>query len=569
MAAKAIFQRAGVRNTSELQRVKRLPRRVLGDEDLNALAVEMSAVFAVPGSDRVLRGLQAASLRDLHDFGGLVAAIRVGGGKTDLSFLAGSIVEAERVLLLVPAALEKKTKDDFKILEKHWVKPKCIKILSYQKLSRADREQEIMDFKPDLLIGDEAQWLKSRKAAVTRRVGRYLKAYPDTKCVFLSGTITKRSLENMSHLMMWAFGEERSPLPTRYDELFEWCLAVDEKLPRNRVRLNPGALIELYNGEEASISLSDTLKATRRAVGRRIEETPGVVTSGSDVVPNGLVFDEFKPEWELEITQALQLLHSKWELPDGQQIMDAPSIWRHERELSLGFYYRWIEQPPPEWMEARRVWASNCRQTLKNNRRGLDTEAQLAAAIVRGEYQGDEVEEAYQAWVKIREVFDPKTEAVWLTDGVLKEIGYFVKTKTAPLVWVEHRAVGHKLSELFGWPYHGQKAQSSDGKSLADRSPADGPLIVSIASCGTGFNLQAWFENVIVTSPANGSTHEQLTGRTHRDGQEADEVEVTVVMSSNQSRADFWQAVADARYVEAMTGSPQKLTMATILIGEP
>ena len=584
-----LFRSAGVRSSAELQRIKRLPRRRLAEEDLSALAADMTAELKLPEGTMNLRPLQAASLRDLHDYEGAMASLRVGGGKTLVTYLAPVVVSAQRTLVVVPATLREKTLRDYQVLSKHWKNPENVRVLSYEMLSRADRESEINNFAPDFMIFDECHKLKSRKAAATRRVGRYLKANPSTRCLFLSGTITKRSLEDFSHILVWTLGEERSPLPTRYDELFEWALAVDEKLPSTRTRVAPGALSELYDASEVAEARTDALRATRKAVGRRIEETPGIISSGADIVPNSLVINEmyFGPPHGCGLMQreadrmastgmnyvreraptcarcALMLLHGAWEMPDGQLVTDAPAIWRHERELSLGFYYRWTEQPPKPWMDARREWASLCRQTLKNNRRGLDTEAQLAAAVVRGEYPGA-VQGAYEAWKKVRDSFEPKTEAVWITDKVLQTVGWFAKKQTAPLLWVEHRAVGNKLSQLFGWPYHADMGKSKDGKFLEDRTPSDGPLILSTASCSTGRNLQAWCENIVVTSPASGSTYEQLLGRTHRDGQEADEVVCDIIFTSDQSYGDFWQAVADAQYVEATTGAPQKLSVATI-----
>ena len=60
----------------------------------------------------------------------------------------------------------------------------------------------------------------------------------------------------------------------------------------------------------------------------------------------------------------------------------------------------------------------------------------------------------------------------------------------------------------------------------------------------------------------NGRIAEQLVGRTHREGQEADEVSVDMVVACVEQWKGLRQAEADARYVEQTTGVQQKLLYA-------
>ena len=60
---------------------------------------------------------------------------------------------------------------------------------------------------------------------------------------------------------------------------------------------------------------------------------------------------------------------------------------------------------------------------------------------------------------------------------------------------------------------------------------------------GTGKNLQQFARNLVANPPSDGATWEQLIGRTHRQGQEADEVTVEVYRHT----APFLEAVEKAR----------------------
>jgi hypothetical protein len=62
---------------------------------------------------------------------------------------------------------------------------------------------------------------------------------------------------------------------------------------------------------------------------------------------------------------------------------------------------------------------------------------------------------------------------------------------------------------------------------------------------------------------------EQLLGRTHRDGQTADEVTADIVVSSAEHVLAFDQAKRDARFLEDLTGQNQKLLFADVVFPTP
>lgn len=567
-----MFKACGVPETRELKRIAATPRRSLDDYDLDAIAEEMSDELRTADGSMRLRPLQAAALLEMHDFGGLLGSIRVGGGKTLVTFLAPVIMGADRPFLIVPASLRDKTLRDFDALRKHWIGPAAFDdypVFSYEALARENNAELFSKYRPDLIVADEVHRMKNQKAAVTRRVKRYMHDRPDTRFVGLSGTLTKRSLLDFGHLSDWAL-KDLSPVPRLWPELYEWSLAVDEKIPSTLSRQRPGALAVLFDAADranAEVDREGELMAARSAVGRRVRETPGVVSSGDDVVPISLAIVETRVEVPRasKIAEAVRMLEERWALPNGFEIADAVELWRHTRELGQGFYYEWETPAPRSWLDARRVWAKACRDTLKANRRGLDTQAQLANAILRGEYDDDqELVDAYYSWTAVRDSFEPETRAEWLSLHFLKELRDSADRGKPSIIWVEHRAVGDKLAELYGFAYFAAMGLDANNRPIESVDPQKEPIVVaSIASCGTGRNLQAWAHNVVACAPPGGSVWEQMLGRTHRDGQEADEVRVVVLHGSAQSAEDMAQARRDAAYVETLTGQPQKLLIAT------
>jgi len=122
------------------------------------------------------------------------------------------------------------------------------------------------------------------------------------------------------------------------------------------------------------------------------------------------------------------------------------------------------------------------------------------------------------------------------------------------LFWYESRAVAEALKEVRGLSViDAGQAPPTDGKSR---------LALSIPSHGTGWNLQAWHTSVVLEPPANGQTWEQLIGRTHRTGQEADTVYVHVLQHTGVFIRSLQQAREHAQYIEQTQGLPQRLNYA-------
>lgn len=551
-------QRAEVLATSELRRIRDAARYVWQDEPrLAELVARRTEQLRQPLGQQTLRPVQAVVLSTLAALRGCFAPVRTGGGKTLISLLAAEVLDAKRPVLLVPASLRDKTRREAHALAAHWrIRP--LRIISYESLGRLAMADALERFEADLLVCDESHYLKNTKAACTRRVKRYLQKHPTTSVLCMSGSITSRTLRDYWHQLRWCLGDAM-PLPREVEEVQQWSWALDEKVA-DGMRWAPGALLAL------SMTIDDDppepLAAARARYGRRLMSTPGVVGSGGDMPPAGLIcrVEHFDPS--PAVKEAVDRMRATWETPCGLPFETAMDLWRHERELSAGMYYRWTERPPFEWLTARKAWSAFCRETLSRSRT-LDTPLAVAKAIHDGKLDDGGL---LAAWQAVEPSFDPVTEAVWICDDALNRAAVWLEQHPGGLCWVHHGAFGRRLSQVTGIPYFSQLGRADGGRGVAidEYSPALS-AIVSLSSCSRGFNLQARYQSLITTCPTKNNLCEQTISRIHRDGQEHDDVEIWFPQVLEGDRKALQQARADATYVESTTLQPQRLGIATWL----
>lgn len=574
-----------VPDTNELRRIAFLPRRsqLTGDSAAQLTAQYTQSLRRVGGRQE-LRTIQAIALHELRLLGGLFAMIRVGGGKTLITWLAPTICNARRPLVIVPAALVSKTRRDFKLYAQHWIgpDPDSVRVESYEYISMSggvqldDKGRQISPgflstYQPDLLIMDEVQKVFSHSAAVTARFKRYMRDYPGTKVVALTGTITKRSLRDYAHILHWCL-PRYCPLPMLWEHVKDeendygrqntldlWADALDEKVSEMR-RLAPGALVRLASEEAqklVSYGAAAEIIVARKAYQSRLVETPGVISSEDSELPVGIKIREWAPDSrDSNLDQHFRQLRDKGVTPAGLVCPDPMAIWRCARELGLGFFYRWNPPGPEDWMAARRDWAVWCRELLKTNKRGLETEAQMASAVEREIYPGKPI---LDAWRALRPTFEPETEAVWVSTEAL-DAAHRWALEGPGIIWVEHVEFALVLAKRTGLSYYGRGGLDQNDRMIEDHDPSL-PCIAGIQANHYGRNLQAWNRNLIMATPTTGLMWEQLMGRTHRDGQTRDVV-VDVWLGCREHAAGYWQALADSQYVCDTTGQRYKILFA-------
>lgn len=559
-----IFRRSGVKDSAELRRIMALPRREWSKDEpgFAELLVDMQQWLRMPSGTMTLRPVQAKALAEMHDFGGLFGPMQVGAGKSLCSFLAPIVLEAKRPLLILPAKLREKTLREIGGYQKHFrIVPPAI--LSYEMLSRENGGRLLAEAAPDLIIADECHRLKNKNASCTRKASEYLEKNPTTRFVALSGTITMRSIRDYVHILRWCLPKS-SPLPNTQYDLEEWANAIDEKI-EDMQRLGIGALVQLCDPAEREriheAGEHIALSVTRKAYQRRLTETPGVVATSESLLGASLMISAVQPQLGDELDEAFTKLRKDWVTPDDHPVIDGFQLWRHARELACGFYYRWNPRPPPEWLAARSNWARFARDILARHTPGLDSEMPVAKACAREELPNTE----YLTWRAIRDTFVPNQEAVWVSDGTLKFAADWLK-KNDGICWVEHVAFGERLAEMTGLSYYGGGGLDKQKRMIED---GQGPCIASVLANSEGRNLQRWNKCLVVSCQPSGKGIEQMLGRVHREGQEADEVSYEFMFACKEQMDGFYQALADARYLQDTLGSPQKLLYADLELNMP
>jgi len=123
---------------------------------------------------QVLYPIQAIALHDLYLFGGVVGIIRVGGGKSLISFLAPYVMKAFRPLLIIPGNLVEKTERHMRKDSFDWEIPSFIRVETYETLGHPNHDNQLHEYKPDLIMLDEASRAKNTRAVCTKQIGYYL-----------------------------------------------------------------------------------------------------------------------------------------------------------------------------------------------------------------------------------------------------------------------------------------------------------------------------------------------------------------------------------------------------------
>jgi len=554
------FRIRGVERSSEFLRISALPVREWSDEEAQAAADFLTEKLKTPGGTMRLWPHQAEALTEAALFGGVTAPLGVGKGKTILSLLLPVLLGAVRPILLLPAHLIEKTEREIVKLRIHWRLHPGLRIVSYQTLGRKNHAKLLEVYLPDVIVADEAHRLKNPKAAVTRRVTRYIVGHTDTKFFPMSGTLIKRSLRDYAHLVAWSL-KEGAPVPLSWVELDRWANALDEKVSVFN-RFSPGALLEFATAEERKSE--SPLKAARLGFGRRLRATPGIIASSRDEDVDASILVTSKAEVNPAMEPHFNRLREEWETPDGWPISDGFAAWALARQLALGFHYVWDPRPPDEWLEKRYAWNKFVREVLRTNRRDLDSEDQVAQACIH--HPGWYGDTEYREWRAVRDTFKPTTVPMWHDATAVERAAHWLGERRKRLVWVEHVEFGEALSRISGASFHRGKGLDAKGRLIDDL--AGESAILSIEPNLEGRNLHDWNENLVVSPPPNGLRWEQLIGRTHRYPQEADEVHVTFWTLCLEHHTAITQAIRDCRLTEDTFGSEQKLLLADLTITE-
>lgn len=528
----------GVPHSPELDRVLTLPARPeITDQQIEILS---AALRQDPNGPARLFAPQCEALINLYQTErGIFAPMRCGSGKTLVTLLAPTLLNAQRPLLIVPASLRGKTRREFAVYTRTW-RVRLPKILSYEELGREDRDGVIHRYNPDLIMCDEAHRLRTKKnaipSAMARSVMQAIADHPAAKIAMLSGTLITDRLLDWWPLIIASMGWG-APVTADEREAMLWGQALDRDVGMLR-RVDAGALRDIPGG-----------------LHEHVRRTFGVISTPGKDCDASIEMKEWAPRLSSNrLDELIDFVRDSKMRPDGELLEDLeiPNVLS---QLALGFFFVWDPAPPDWWLLPRRRWLAFVRETLEKMLPGLGSEGRIRNAIDGGDSRVIEGRELRDAWDGIAKAFEPNSVPIWITYEIMDDVTRHVRDGDPCVVWTRYRPVGEEL--------HKRKIPYYPGGTNPDGHKPLQSIACSLQAHSTGQNLQRWHRALVLTLPANAEGWEQLIARFHRTGQTADTILIEVLNSIAYHGEVLGRVDAEARGISRAQGENQKWLDAT------
>jgi hypothetical protein len=475
-------------------------------------------------------------------------------------------------------------------------------LMTYSLLSTEDGQQLLESIEPELVIADEGHKFKNRGSARTRRFLHYAAKHP-FQFFPMSGTLTSRALGDYQHLAALAL-KQNSPLPLSWKVAEDWGLVLDSgAAPTETQARELSPLLEWAQARYPSDNLAPTVEGYRKAFQRRFATAPGVILCGSSI-GTSLTFVNLEATVPAEypgrrkIDQLIHDVEVKGVTPNGDELEHAMLCWKWIEELSAGFYNEQLWPTPDAWMKRRGVSAQQAddelararghhevlqayhsvlRRWLSTHRRkGLDTPKLVGLSFYR--HGNDEIKD-----VGMFEVWSEARARAW--DGMPERYGNSVRvcdykvrkavewaesfgTGEGAILWYWHQDIGRWLVELLKagpraadvmWCPAEGTVTGTNAAMIVAAANAGKVMVASIAAHGRGKNLQYLSNMLVAQWPRDPVAAEQLVGRLHRNGQQADHLDVVSLRTTEHDHLSFAACLNDAVYIQQTTGARQKV----------
>jgi hypothetical protein len=558
-----------------------------------------------------LFGPQIAGLAAYKTYSGLFGAISVGWGKTLLTLMiahhAYTQEHLKKIILLIPSnvyaqlmmndlqwsrgrvpfevpvfGLGNKSKAQRESIARSG-KP-GLYVMPYSVVSTRTGEEVLEAIAPELVICDEAHNLKNRKAARTRRMLKVIHEN-GSKLVCLSGTITSKSINDYRHLIALAL-KRNSPLPLAAHKAQDWAVVLDSTSYPTQSQLGPIMPLLVWATENfPHEGIAPTIPGFRKAYRCRFQSAPGVVTS-EEGIGTSITFTNIPgPEPGQAVKDLMDKVELNWETPNGDQIGYAMQKYKWMYELSAGFFNE-LYWPTEEQLvghegietvaqaEGVLIAAQNyffkeqeyykeVRQWLKNRtRKNLDTPFLLENDM---RLHGDKNvgSNLFNFWQKKENADfegrpDRWSRAVRVDPFKINHVKQWAEHYKKGIIWYHNHEIGQWLHEVIPGSIFWHAGEKSNSE-MAAKMHGDKVCIISISAHHQGKNLQYFQDQVFAQWPRPAGRAEQALGRTHRNGQEADELIVHTTHQTQFDKENFAATINDSLYIHQTTGSRQKL----------
>ncbi len=464
---------------------------------------------------------------------------------------------------------------------------------------------------PELIIADEAHRLKNANSARTKRMfhrdyGYIIKHQP--QMVAMSGTITSKKISDYWQTIR-ACLKDNCPLPKSSHIVRQWGQVLDAQSDWGGSPQDDDSsfytepimpLVRWAQKNYPDEDFPETIRGFRKAYKKRLNTAPGVVVSDEHEIGTSLLMrnepgDGTGSDGWLELQELIEAVKKDFQAPNGDEIDHAIHQFSWLYQLSAGFYND-LYWPAPEVLALERtvtvayaedlleraqhhhmllqLYHSTLRKWLAHRAKPrLDTP--LLVALDMATHGAQHVgHELYETWnsakmADFEERPDRRSRPVrvcpykivqaanWAQRGVPEGLG--------AILWVHHREVGKWLVEELtqrGLDVLHCPAGSKHNETITDLSNRHRLVVASISAHHVGKNLQHFSHQFIVQWPRSAVIAEQMVGRTHRPGQEADELVVVTNNTTDSDALNFAACLNDACYIQDTTGGKQKLMYA-------
>jgi hypothetical protein len=542
-----------------------------------------------------LNPVQAWTLRELPKTRGIFGLISVGFGKTILGLLAPlSIPGVKTVVILAKPNQRLHYRNAYLRLREHFLVPSFIldktdiegasfivagtpvlHFVPYSLLSSYKSTDLFKRLNPDAIIADEVHSIAAQTTRTTRFL-KYMGSREDVVFAGWSGSTVKRSIKDVSHLAAHALGLG-SPYPIWPSEVAKWAAVIDP-LPLPDTSSDTAIALKKAFDKNASkvtgIFSSMRNDGIREGHRERLITTPGIISTRASAATASLSMKLREPPKMPEaVKKALLDVRVDEVRPDGEILVENIDIIMCAKSVACGWFEYWAYpkgEPAElieEWFASRKLWSKALRRKLLLGETHLDSPMLCANAAERAwrtpKYDGSLptwLEESWPAWARVKELVQPDPRVRWIDDYLARDAAEWA-TENKGVVWCQSRALGLKIAEITGLPYHAGGPKGEE-KILAEKG--DRSIIASIDAYGTGLDgLQNKFYKQLITEPpSSGDRWEQLLGRLVRIGQPEDTVETEVYAHTAEIKDALRKAFVLAEFIEATTPNKQLLLSA-------
>ena len=611
----------------ELDRILALPPRIVADpEDVEITSFETLSAESFDLGERLLP-TQVDAINTFAECRGGFFPIGVGFGKSGISLMVSQIAFdrgwARKILLMVPVHLVNG------LMKRHipeWRKrvnlslqfhvlagqPKNVRkriaesgapgvyVMPYSLMSSTDANDLLAAIDADMVVADEAHKLKNPRSACTKRLMHFVKNREEAPiCVFMSGSMTTKSVMDYHHLIDAALGDG-SPLPRKQSLAYTWGLVIDSNgSPSPGLVANTFSRIitwanNAFQEEKAKFNTGAAIKNARNAFRARLTTTPGVVATADDRPAASLAIDNWEcGDHGMELQDLIYRCKEEYVTPQGEPIDHAIHVYKWLRELSSGFYNSlvWPETETfaknrrisveeagsriarsKEHLEAQQAYHSELREFFKDAPIGLDTPTDVGLAISRGnaEIPGS----LARLWHEMKGLdFEGRPDRISIPvrvdDYKIQAVVKWAKEYKTGVIWTYHREFGEWCMEALTAaglnPAHAPSGADELIESLGDPGrggKGDRLVVASIPAHGVGRNLQKFQNQLFAEWPRSSMLAEQTLGRVHRTGQEMDEVLVHTLIKTQFDEINRAATLNDAAYALQTLGASQRVLYA-------